>query len=347
MKSKFLIGVLTVVAGIFFCILILNLSNSVTNKTYYFERKFSENEILKFDRQYKCILSGNNNDLSFSNKAIIEGKIVELDNSQKISLYITNFKFDNIFSKFLELPIEAVVFYVDDKTIIYSLDNKLYSLGLKNDFKYVIESKNIKITFMIKIDKLSNKYLFFGEIFENNIYKNGFFVLDFSNNKVTQSKVIHSNNISFKPEINLMNSGLFQKLNDSFFAYTCDKNSKIYLFDEFGNFLKIMNTKDETPSPKVIKNDNGDCFYSRDGLRFSNSGVFLYDDYLFVFSVASDVKNNIIIDQYSKNNEYMQTYKLKYKNYSSVDISNVYIDKKYIILRFGHNYASFKFSRYL
>uniref|UniRef100_UPI003750E524 hypothetical protein n=1 Tax=Flavobacterium sp. TaxID=239 RepID=UPI003750E524 len=216
--------------------------------------------------------------------------------------------------------------------------------------KNIIETKikNVDISFLISLDNVSNKYLFFGEIFRNNSYKSGFFILDILENKILDSKILQTNAKSYKPETVVEHCGYFQKAEINSISYTCDKNSKIFIFNGKGLFLNELNTNDNTSLPKVIKNANNECYYSRAGLKFTNAGLFMADNNIYVFSMASKEKDKIIIDQYSKlNMKYIQSFKLNYNNYCSSDIVNVYIKQDMIILKFETNYASFKFSRYI
>jgi hypothetical protein len=219
---------------------------------------------------------------------------------------------------------------------------------LNNNETIEYKAKNVDISFMVSLNKVKDCYLFFGEFLENKTYKTGFFRLNIYENSIDDVKILKKSNKSFNPDIITMNSGFFQRINSNNISYTCDKNSKIFLFDDKGIFQDLINTKDNTPAPKVIKNEKGDCFYSRDGLRFSNSGIFMDNKNIFVFSNATTFKDKIIIDQYSKyTKEYIKSYKLDYKGYTSNDIANVYVFKDRIILKFYSKYASFKFSKYI
>ena len=64
------------------------------------------------------------------------------------------------------------------------------------------------------------------------------------------------------------------------------------------------------------------------------------------FSMATDLRNVIVIDQYSKqHNTYIQSFKLYYKEMFAGDILNIITNNDTVILKFENNYASFKFSR--
>lgn len=348
MKNKFLVGTLTFFIAIFTSILFLNISNSSSKTNNYFERKFSNLEILKFDKEFEKLDKNSTNELFYTNNSIVEGKFKDVRGSKKIfNLFFSDCSFTNKKNRNILLPVDSNILLIDNKSVIYICKSKLYKLNLETNVTNETKIKNVDISFVVSIDESSNKFLFFGEMFENNMYKTGFFVLNVSNNSIIESKVLHANKKSYSPEFIVMNSGFFQKLGDSSIAFTCDKNSQIFLFNENGVFVKMFNTKDNTPMPKVIKKSDS-YFYSHAGLNFSNSGLFVNKDNLFVFSMASKYSDKIIIDQYSKSTlRYIQSYKLDYKSNNSSKIDNVFIDKNKIILKFKFNYASFTFSRYI
>ena len=115
---------------------------------------------------------------------------------------------------------------------------------------------------------------------------------------------------SYNLEMVTMYAGCFQKTDSNSIVYTCERNPNIFFFNENGVFEKGLSTKDNTPMPKIIKNSKNIYFYSRDGSRYTNSGVFMDKKNIFVFSMASKFKDKIIIDQYSKETrKYIQSLK--------------------------------------
>ena len=350
MKNKLLIGILTFFTAIFTCILILNFSNTEFKKNNDFDRKFSNNVILKFDNKYDKLNRNSIFEFFYSNTSLVEGKFNNADNKtnqKEYCLYFSDYSFSNKNFKKLILHSSANVLLVDENYVIYSYKKELYQLNLKNDLTIKSKLKNVDISFIISLGESSNRYLFFGEVFENNAYETGFFILDMVNNKIVKSKMLQTNNNSYKPEIVTMYAGIFQKTGKNSIVYTCEKNAKIFLFNGNGFFEKELTTKDNTPVPSVIKNSNNEYFYSRKGLQYTNSGVFMDNKNIFVFSMASTFIDKIIIDQYSlETMKYIQSFKLDYNNFNSNDIANVIIDNKKVIIRFEQGYASFKFSRY-
>lgn len=347
MKNKFLIGILTFFAAIFTSIVILNFTNSSLNKSYYFDRKFSGTHILEFVNDHDKLDKNSTYELCYSNTEISEGNQNLLSDVMEYKLSFSDCSFSNIKKNILKIPIKSNIFMVEKNYVVYSLNSRLHQLNL-NTYTTIISSINkIDISFLISLKNLPNKYLFFGEVFQDSNYKTGFFILDMLTNKITPSKVLNLDSEKFNPEIIAMHSGVFQRLNDNSISYTCDKNPNVFLFNTFGLFVNELITNDDTPMPKIIKNSNGDCYFSRDGLGSTNSGIFINKKNIFVFSMASNFKDKIIIDQYSKaNNKYIQSFKLNYKNRCNTNIVNIFIEDNLIVLKFKSNYASFKFSRY-
>ncbi len=347
MKNKFLIGILTVFAAIFTSIILLNLKNSTSNKNHYFDRKFATNTVLEFINDYDKLDKKSTYELCFSNTSISEGNQNLFSKQKEYNLSFSDCSFKIRKNNILKLPLESNILMVDQNYVIYSLKSKLYQLDLNTNLTTKSKTQKIDISFLISLKNLPNKYLFFGEVFHDNTYKSGFFTLDMLTGKIIPSNVLKVDAENYNPEIITMHSGVFQKLNDNSISYTCDKNPKVFLFSSNGFFEKQLITNDNTPMPKIIKKSNGDCYFSRDGLGSTNSGIFTNKKNIFVFSMASQYKDKIVIDQYSKvNNNYIQSFKLHYKDHCNTDIVNVFIENNLIVLKFKSNYASFKFSRY-
>lgn len=348
MKNKFLIGLLAFFAAIFTIVIFLNLSHSNSIKDYSFNRKFSKNEILKFENKYNLLGNDNTYQLfSSTRESIVEGKLKEFESEESnYDLFFSDGSFSNKTHKVLKLPISNVLL-IDKNYTIYSHNKNLYQLDLATNFSIKTTVKNINVCSIIRLYNMPNMYLFFGGAFLDNTYKTGFFVLDMLNNKIIESKIIQSDSASYRLDTITMYAGYFQKTADNSLIYTCERNPMIFIFNSKGVSYKEIMTKDNTPMPKIIKNSRNMYFFSHDGSTYTNSGVFTDNDNLFVFSMASKFRDKIIIDQYSKKTKkYVQSYKLSYNNYNSNDIANVIIDKDKLILKFESNYASFKFSRY-
>lgn len=346
MNNKLLIGTLTVFAAICTSILLLNISKSKSVKDNYFERKFSKNEFLIFEKNYSK-LSKNELQQSFgSGNTIFE--IDHINNlTNECDLISTDFLFIKKINSKIIIPNESNILAVGKKSVFYSFKKMLYKLNHDSTTINKIKTFNFNVSSLVILENFSNKCLFLGEFLSANTFKIGFFILNLDTNEITTSKLLYDKNESFKPEIVMKYAGDFQKTTSDSYAYTCEDNSKIYLFNENGVFKKEFNTKDKTPLPNTFKDSHGNCYFSRNGSKYTNSGILIDRKSLFVFSMASPIKDKIIIDQYSKTTQkYIQSFKLNYKNHSSLDIENIYLNNGKIILKFESGYASFKFSRY-
>lgn len=348
-KNKMLIGTVTVFVGIIFSIAMLNIFEP-TKKTYFFERKFSNNEILKFERRYDKMDEGEYAMYLRSNNSIVERdkKIID-DKNTEYKFYFSDLSFKKKSTKTTILPNICNVIYCDTNRLFYTLKFKLFEYDFETKIIKDLGLNNLKAFSLKPILNSKNQYLCFGELFENNNYKTGFFVIDIENKNIVESKILEINKETAMPKNDLAYSGCFTENYDrSKIIYCCDKYSKIYFFNDKGEFTKELTTNDKSPLPQILKNSNGDSFYSRGATWTNNFGTFIKDDKIFVFSSRSDDKSSIIIDEYSYDKlKYKQSYKLNYNNLNSSSIRNVFIDKDKIIIGFEFNYASFTFSRYI
>ncbi len=350
MKNKFLIGTITVFTGIIFNIIFFNFFNSSKQQQNNFHRKFSKIECLSFNNNYKKL----NRNSKFIFNVPSTNSIMEFEN-QNISgsfwnsnIYKTDLSFLNnknltvclpSYSEILNINNEILLFSNKSKICVYNIRNKEFELEIFNNFQ-IFSLTNLK--------NLENKYLCFGEILENNVFKTGFFIIDIKSKVIKPTKIIKTKFNSTFMESRLQYTGLFQNMNPSIYSFTFNRWSKIYFFKSDGLFENEINTKDGTLLPKIIIKDETEYSYSRDGLGNSSAGIFLNKNYIYVFSMASEFDSEIIIDKYSfLKNKYIESYKLKYKNYNSTDITNVVIDINNIVITFNFDYASFTFSRYI
>ena len=97
MKNKLLIGVITFFATIFLMILVLNLIDSESKKTFTFDRKFnSSNNVLKFDKVFNKINKADNVMFVNSDNYLVERDIENIDdNNNKYQLYFRDLNFKN------------------------------------------------------------------------------------------------------------------------------------------------------------------------------------------------------------------------------------------------------------
>lgn len=350
MKNKLLIGLITFFAAFATNIAILNFSSSSSKKNYSFEREFSSKELLKLDKEFEKLNKNSNIDLFGSDKNyIIEGvknKKIKSAKEDNYDLYYSDLSFVKKHTKNVKLPLNSNIKLLDSQSIFFTLNSgkELYKLNLKNNETIYLDINKLTIFSIISLDEQQSNYLFIGNIYKNNEYKTGFFKLNTFSKKITEIRIIETNNHSFNPKKELEFSGFFQKIEDDIISFTCDKNANIFLFDKKGNFKKKLVTKDNTPLPKVIINSKKDMFYSRNGLHFSNQGIFSDKNYIYVFSMATNSKEFIVIDQYSKeNSSYIKSYKLYYKKLFTNYIQTIIKYNNNLILKFENNYASFKF----
>ena len=176
MKNKFLIGILTVFAAIFTSIIILNFSNSTSSKDNYFDRKYSRNTIVEFISDHDKLDKKSTYELCFSNTSISEDNQNLLSKQKEYDLNFSDCSFKKRKNNILKLPLESNILMVDQNYVIYSLKSKLYQLDLNNNLTTKSKIQKIDISFVISLKNLPNKYLFFGEVFQDNNYKSGFFL---------------------------------------------------------------------------------------------------------------------------------------------------------------------------
>ncbi len=350
MKNKFLVGTVTVFVAIIVNIIVLNFLNSSSQQKNNFKRRFSKNEILIFNKSYKRLSSKNEYICKItSNDSIREFENYNIENGlQIIKILTSDFNFLNKQNKFVRLPETAKILSVNQADIIFSYKSKIGILNYKTGiFKSEI-IKNLKIFTLISLNEYSKKYLCFGELFQNNNYKTGFYVIDLSNQNIVESKILKIEDKSTYMESRLQYVGSFREQNLKSITYNFEMYSKIFFFNKLGFIENELNTNDETKLPKIITTKNIEFRYSNDEKGYSNVGLFSKNKHIYVFSMAINSKDRIIIDKYSTlNNKYIESFQLNYIDFNSRDITNVIIDKNKIIIAFSFNYASFTFSRYI
>ena len=350
MKNKFLIGTVTVFVAIIVNIIALNFLNSSSQQKNNFKRTFSKNEILIFNKSYKrlsskneyiCKITSSDSIREFENYSVEKGL-------QIIKILTSDFNFLNTQNKFVRLPVTSKILSVNQADIIFSYKSKIGILNFKTGILKSEIIKNLKIFTLISLNEYSKKYLCFGELFQNNIYKTGFYIIDLSNQNIVESKILKIEEKSTYLESRLQYTGYFQKQNENLFSYNFEMFSKIFFFNNIGIFENELNTKDKTKLPKIITTKNIEFRYSNDEKGYSNVGLFCKNECFYVFSMAINLKDKIVIDKYSMiTNKYIESFKLDYNGFNSRDITNIIIDKNKIIIAFSFYYASFTFSRYI
>jgi hypothetical protein len=350
MKNKLLIGIVTVLVGITFCVVVMNFTDSKDIKDYYFKRKFSYNEVLQFEKKYDKMAKDDYLRYTFSDNFIVENDKKSINkNSDSYEFKYTNLDFSSKKIKKIILPKNVNVILFDSTKLFYTYKFELYEYNCSGKISRKIKLNNFKAFYLTRIPAENDKYLCFGESFENNKFIMGFHIIDTRKESLLTTKVIEISNSTKMPKNELIYSGKFLTLgHNKMISYCCDKYSSIYFFNNNGIFLKELKTKDNTPLPKIFKNEQGDSFYSRGGTWSTNYGLFMKDNKVYVFSARSNEKLKIVIDQYFFSNlEYEQSFKLNYNNLDTRSINTVFEAKNKIIIGFEFNYASFTFSRYI
>jgi hypothetical protein len=364
MKNKFLIGVITFFSAIIFVIVLLNIFDSNSKKEYLFDRKFIAENILSFEKKYnkmdqsKDVVSEYIMYVRSDNSIVEQGKKIFDNDRNDHKFYFSDLNFISKTTKSALLPNRCNIILCDKNRLFYTLEFKLFEYDFATKTSREIKLKNFK-AFSLKSlsnDKYNTKFLCFGESFVNGKFCTGFHIIDIDSTSIITSKVLQNSRITSMPKNSLVYTGCFTTSYDkSVISYCCDKYSKIYFFDSNGNYIKELITKDNVPLPKILKNQEGNSFYSRGGTWTTNLGMFIKNDGVFVFSGRSKKENTIIkggskiiIDQYSYNTlQYVQSFKIDYNNLNSRNITNVFIAKDKIVVGFEFYYASFIFSKYI
>lgn len=92
-------------------------------------------------------------------------------------------------------------------------------------------------------------------------------------------------------------------------------------------------TKDRTPLPKIIK--NSDSFFYDKGKTYNtkNMDFYLDNDGIHIFSCRNINKNQIVVDYYSFDGSYNNSYTIPIEEFSQ-NLMNVYTQKNLVALTF-------------
>lgn len=346
MKNKFLVGVITVFVTLVLCIFVLNIIKP-SKDDYYFERKFVNQNILLFEKQYEKMYKSEFLMSIRSDNQIIERNRKIIGNSANYELYFNNFDFKDKMTKKISLKNDCDIIFCNKTRLFYRQKFKLFEYLLDSNAIINIGLDNL-IAYAIKPVNDSN-YLCFGELFLNNEYTTGFFIINFETKKIKQSKVLEISKTSEITKNALAYSGFFtNSFEKDKIIYCCNKYSKVYFFDANGIFKKELTTNDKVPLPKISQNNIGDNFYNRSATWNNNMGLFIKNNNIYICSIRTDLDSTIIIDKYSYERMcYIQSYKLNYNKLNAFKISKIFINKNRILFGFDSYYASFKFSRYI
>jgi hypothetical protein len=345
MKNKLLVGVITFFATIFLMILFLNIFDSDSKKEYSFDRKFNNKSILKFENSY--LKTNENEHVAFlkSDNYIVERdkKVIDTINESN-TFYFEDFNFKNKQRIEAILPIGSNILYCDLNKVIFTKRFSLFQYDFKTKITKQIDFKGLKVNTIKPIKNSETTFLCFAEYHQDNRYNTAFYIIDFKTKQIELSKELETTDYDDFLSNSLRYIGKFIAIKEkNIIGYYCEKYSKIFFFNDDGKFIKELQTSDRVPLPKIAKNSQGNRFYSQDGTWYSNLGIFMKDDKIYVFSQATKEKDFMTIDQYSWDQlEYIQSYKLSYKNINSGGIYNLHLDKNRVIICFDYDYASFK-----
>ena len=295
----------------------------------------------------------------FLQKKIINKKVTKFNSSSFISLkdsLICLYKFEkgiaslSFYNKDFRInilknikitnPSFKQVSSFDLKNIYFINKFNLYSHSIENDKISKYSFKKLKIIKTYPLNIKLGKLLVLAEFEKNNLFHTGFYIINVFSNEIFKYRIIETNKESKKVENILIYSGEFSKNNKTIY-YTCSKYSKIYIFNNFGEFLKEIQTKDNTPKPKLVSNEYG-FYYKRDNTFNTNNGAFINNNNIYVFSSRTKEKG-IIIDLYSLDSgSYEYSIRFTYKNLTSTDLNYVSFFNKKIFLYFENEQLEIK-----
>ena len=163
MKSNFLIGFVTFFVTMVLSITIFNLFNAPSNKSYSFERIYSDMPILNFEKKYNKMASGDFVMSVKSDKYIAEINTKPKNkNENSCTIYFNDLNF-NIESRVnLDMPIGSNVLMSNPIKIIYTKSFKLYEHSLAINASKEIKLKKFKVISLEPLDSLGKKFLCFG-----------------------------------------------------------------------------------------------------------------------------------------------------------------------------------------
>lgn len=351
MKNKFLVAVLTVFGTVLLYVMVLNIFDSKDKKTFLFNRNFSRNEnILSFDKQFDRMNKEEFVKYLYSDGWVVEHDKVNIDNKNNgYTLYFSDYAFKKKKTKKVILPVSSNILLCNANELYFTHNFLFYKYDFQSDTIIPITIKGLKVFAVRSIPESHGKLICFGELLGKTGFKSGFFTIDIAQNAVADALILETTPETSMPKNALAYSGSFTTdFENHEIAYTCDKYSRIFFFDKNGKYKATLKTKDNTPLPEILTNQQGDSFYSRGGTWSSNMGTFLKGDKIFVFSARSKEDTRMTLDEYSlKSLKYVGSYKINYNNLDSKSIRNIFIQKDKVLIGFEFYYASFIFSRYI
>lgn len=227
----------------------------------------------------------------------------------------------------------GVVSYIDS-CLFWISDFKLKSINPQEKNSQVIFYEN-KIINAITID--SDKFLIIDTdtIDSNRISFSICARMPDSLERIENLEVELSDKYKTFPEKALAYSGVFHKA-FNYITYTFSHIPLIYIFNNRGNFITAIKTKDNVPYPSVIQYK--DYFILERGQSFnSNTASFVYGENLCVFPYHAPSHGEFTVDCYSLSNGIYKG-SISIKNRANMDnsmIDEVVIIPKYLLINSG------------
>lgn len=134
-------------------------------------------------------------------------------------------------------------------------------------------------------------------------------------------------------EQQLAYDGQFLNVNGTI-TYTCAHIPYIFVFNNIGQLVKTVETRDKVPAPSIIKFEDYYVF-ERSKTFNSNMGAFANDNSVFVFSYRISTPGHYIVDKYGLHDgEYQGSFSIaNHNNLNNKDIDKiVFLGKNIIII---------------
>ncbi len=308
------------------------------------ERNFSEIDILRSnDKEYTkykdpfvFFLKSNKNLAFYLNKDNL------LYNYELT--FIDDYSFNPIKTEKLGIPNNSILEFADENKVFYRHQLNFYTYEFSNQSIKRINNDQTTIFKFWPLNETSALCL--GNISEPDSEQNdfGFFIYDFEKQVVLdKQKVLHRSKENNSLRNYLKYIGDFD-INGDLISYNYDFYGKLVFFDSSkGEFRFEITTIDKVQPPQIAY--FADTYtYKRGWTFFSNSGCFVRDDKLYVFSCRPNDLSKIIIDSYSiETKGYLQSYQVDFQNKNSSEIKFVSSSNKdnELILGFSNFFKGF------
>ena len=166
--------------------------NSSSQQKNNFKRNFSKKKLLIFNENYKRLNDKNEYIFKISaNNSIIESKNdIIIKDLQLIDIYSTDYRFCNKKQKKAILPVDSEILFIDNNILVFNYNLKIGIQNLKTNISKFNIFNDLKIMSLTSLDLNSKKFLCFGELFENDKYNLGFYVIDIVNETIIKSRIL-------------------------------------------------------------------------------------------------------------------------------------------------------------